>query len=260
MQETQVQSLGREDPLEEEMANHCSILAWRIPWTEEPGGLQFMGSQSRTWLSDWAQSGMIVREGALCLVGNTLTHTQLVGKPITAGLKSFFMKWFWEGKPFPTEPGLLNEVNHEAQAGSFLSSPQAFRFACNLHAPASFPFKRTGAGLVSAECCYKSGGREKGMLRSGAGGVGHGGDHWPAGRSPGVFPLQGVASALSAAGSQEGSPGALHSSCNKRFLRAELCQGPAWHWETKQNQTQPPTTCSHWLPSSPWQKFQHWAD
>ena len=40
-----VQSLGREDPLEEEMAAHSSILAWRIPWTEEPGGLQSMESQ-----------------------------------------------------------------------------------------------------------------------------------------------------------------------------------------------------------------------
>ena len=39
MQETQVQPLGLEDPLEKEMANHSSILAWRIPWTEEPGGL-----------------------------------------------------------------------------------------------------------------------------------------------------------------------------------------------------------------------------
>ena len=45
MQETQVQSLGREDPLEEDMATHSSILAWRIPWTEEPGGLQSMGSK-----------------------------------------------------------------------------------------------------------------------------------------------------------------------------------------------------------------------
>ena len=44
-QETQVQSLGREDPLEKEMAIHSSILAWEIPWTEEPGGLQSMGSQ-----------------------------------------------------------------------------------------------------------------------------------------------------------------------------------------------------------------------
>ena len=45
MQETQVQFLGWEDPLEKEMATHSSILAWRISWTEEPGGLQFTGSQ-----------------------------------------------------------------------------------------------------------------------------------------------------------------------------------------------------------------------
>ena len=41
--ETQVRSLGREDPLEKGMATHSSILAWRIPWTEEPGGLQTWG-------------------------------------------------------------------------------------------------------------------------------------------------------------------------------------------------------------------------
>ena len=45
MQETWVQSLGWEDPLEEDMATHSSILAWRTPWTEESGGLQSMGSQ-----------------------------------------------------------------------------------------------------------------------------------------------------------------------------------------------------------------------
>ena len=44
-QETQVQSLGQEDPVEEGMAIHSSIFAWRIPWTKEPGGLQSMGSQ-----------------------------------------------------------------------------------------------------------------------------------------------------------------------------------------------------------------------
>ena len=44
-QETWVQSLGWEDPLEEEMTTHSSILAWNIPWTKEPGGLQSMGSQ-----------------------------------------------------------------------------------------------------------------------------------------------------------------------------------------------------------------------
>ena len=44
MQETQVLSLGPEEPLEEGMASHSRILAWRIPWTEEPGGLQSVGS------------------------------------------------------------------------------------------------------------------------------------------------------------------------------------------------------------------------
>ena len=44
-QETQVRSLGWEDPLEKEMATHFSILAWKIPWTEEPGGLQSIESQ-----------------------------------------------------------------------------------------------------------------------------------------------------------------------------------------------------------------------
>ena len=45
MRKTRVQSLGQEDPLEEEMPTHSSILAYRIPWMEEPGGLQSMGSQ-----------------------------------------------------------------------------------------------------------------------------------------------------------------------------------------------------------------------
>ena len=45
MQETQVRSLGWEDPLDKEMAAHSSILAWKIPWTVEPGRLPFMGSQ-----------------------------------------------------------------------------------------------------------------------------------------------------------------------------------------------------------------------
>ena len=58
-QETQVWSLGQEDPLEEEMAAQSSILAWRIPWTEEPGRLQSRGSQSQRWLSNWAHTKKI---------------------------------------------------------------------------------------------------------------------------------------------------------------------------------------------------------
>ena len=53
MQDTRVQSLGQEDPLQKEMATFSNILAWKIPWTEEPGGLQSMGSQkSCTWLNN----------------------------------------------------------------------------------------------------------------------------------------------------------------------------------------------------------------
>ena len=60
MQETQVRSLGQEDPLEKEMATHSSTLAWKIPWTKEPGGLQSMGSQGRTRLSDFTFKLLII--------------------------------------------------------------------------------------------------------------------------------------------------------------------------------------------------------
>ena len=58
MQEMGVRSLGQEDPLEKEMATHSSILAWEIPWTEEPGGLQSMGSQRvrRDWATKQQQA------------------------------------------------------------------------------------------------------------------------------------------------------------------------------------------------------------
>ena len=59
----QFPSLGWEDPLEKEIANHSSILTWRIPWTEEPGGLQSMGLQ---------------RVGHDCKTKHTHTHTQLI--------------------------------------------------------------------------------------------------------------------------------------------------------------------------------------
>ena len=63
VQETWVQSLHQEDPLEEGMAAHSSILAWGIPWTEEPGGLQSMGSQKIRQLSMHAQS-VLVHKGS----------------------------------------------------------------------------------------------------------------------------------------------------------------------------------------------------
>ena len=60
LQELRVRSLGREDPLEEEMATHSSVLAWEIPWTEEPGGLLSMGSQesdTTEWLGTLTHIG-----------------------------------------------------------------------------------------------------------------------------------------------------------------------------------------------------------
>ena len=60
MQERQVQSLGREEPPEEGMATHSSILTWKVPWTDEPGGLQSVGLQSQTWLSMHIASKVII--------------------------------------------------------------------------------------------------------------------------------------------------------------------------------------------------------
>ena len=58
MRETWVRSLGREDPLEKEMATHSSTLVWKSPWTEEPGGLQAVGSQRQKHLSDSTKTVM----------------------------------------------------------------------------------------------------------------------------------------------------------------------------------------------------------
>ena len=64
MQETQVQFLGQEDPLEEEMATYSSIPALRIPWTEEPGGLESMGSRAAQLASIRQMSGQVSRGSA----------------------------------------------------------------------------------------------------------------------------------------------------------------------------------------------------
>ena len=81
MEETWVWSLGQEDPLEKETATHSSILAWKIPWTVEPDGLQSMGSQkSQTQLSDYTiiegQRGFLHLQ---CDYRNSLIFTELVG-------------------------------------------------------------------------------------------------------------------------------------------------------------------------------------
>ena len=62
MQETRVRSLGQEDTLEKESATHSSTPAWKIPWIEEPGGLQSMGLQSQTRLSDFTFTLLLGRQ------------------------------------------------------------------------------------------------------------------------------------------------------------------------------------------------------
>ena len=75
MRETRVRSLGREDPLKKEMAIHSSTLAWKMPWTEEPGRLQSMGSQR------------IVQDGATSLLAELLAM-KLLGIGVTFGNKA----------------------------------------------------------------------------------------------------------------------------------------------------------------------------
>ena len=86
MQETWVRSLGGEDPLKKRMATHSSILAWRILWTEEPGRLQSMGSQSWTWLSDthWKSAHRTVKKEP-CHPSDPLARPQPQPQPWVSG-------------------------------------------------------------------------------------------------------------------------------------------------------------------------------
>ena len=79
VQETWVQSLGREDPLEKDMATHFSILAWRIPWTEEPGGLQSMGLQR------------VEHKSAINTHTHTRTHTHIPYRFAFNCLRCYFL-------------------------------------------------------------------------------------------------------------------------------------------------------------------------
>ena len=102
-QETWIRSLGQEDPLKKGMATHSSIFAWEIPWTEEPGGLQSMGSQSQAWLSDEhfhfccclvTKLGPILCDPMDCSLPGSFVH----------GISQ--ARIHWNGLPFPS-PGDL---------------------------------------------------------------------------------------------------------------------------------------------------------
>ena len=84
MQEMQFLSLGREDPLEKEMATHSSILAWRIPWTEEPGGLRSMGSTEHASVSSQQGSRFMLR-----------SRRQKCGWKGWSGGRGISLSWAW---------------------------------------------------------------------------------------------------------------------------------------------------------------------
>jgi len=92
-QETRVWSLGQEDTLEESMANHCSILAWRIPWTEEPGGIQSTGLQTAGHWSNLACTTL--HRGILCISWIILNRLMVsIGPVCYLFTDSFSKQWF----------------------------------------------------------------------------------------------------------------------------------------------------------------------
>ena len=105
MQETRVQPLGWEDPLEKEMVTHSSILAWRIPWREMPGRLQSTGSQRVG--QDWATS----------LTYFVILRTEVCQAPLSMG---FSRQEYWSKWPCPPPGDLSNPVIKPA----FLMSPE----------------------------------------------------------------------------------------------------------------------------------------
>ena len=84
MQETQIRSLGQEDPLEEGMATHSSILAWRIPWTEEPGRLQSTGSQrvGHDWATVTYSLNLSVASPPHCAYVHSYLHPERFSPPL----------------------------------------------------------------------------------------------------------------------------------------------------------------------------------
>ena len=124
MQETQVQSLSWEDPLEKGIATHFSILAWRIPWTEEPGGLQSMGSQKL----DTTEQVTLTR-GLWWPVSQPTTHSDFSHTELEGSL------WL--------RPSYLREIPCAAPFSTSESSPKLDSCSHNLQ---EYP------GMVGSQC------------------------------------------------------------------------------------------------------------
>ena len=148
MWETWVQSLGWEDSLEKAMATHSNILAWRIPWMEEPGRLQSMGSQRVG--HDWATSLTCLGEGP----GQNRSEFQqtTAGTLVEAALTAIdpqvtktFLGLYWRPQDFPAtaQEQRLLLLGHHSRAGR---GGQCSR-KCREHNAASLPWGRPRTGL-----------------------------------------------------------------------------------------------------------------
>ena len=105
MWENCVRSLGQEDPLEKEMATHTSTIAWKIPWTEEPGRLQSMGSQSQTRLSDFTFTFTDLGSSSFSVIIFLPFHT------VHGVLKARILKWF--AIPFSSGPHFVRTPHND---------------------------------------------------------------------------------------------------------------------------------------------------
>ena len=118
MLEMQVWSLGREDPLEKDMATHSSILAWKIPWKEKPGGLVHGVAKSRTWLSNRAFFIFKSLPQLYLAWKWSLSPVQLFATPWTVAYQvppsmGFSRQEYWSGLPFPSPVfNISKEIKH----------------------------------------------------------------------------------------------------------------------------------------------------
>ena len=103
MQETRVRSLGWEDPLEKEMATHSSFLAWRILWTEQPGGLQSMGSQTvgHDWVTNTHFPRSVLDTFQPWGMGRGVSSYGVISFYLFILFMDFLCQEYWSGLPFP---------------------------------------------------------------------------------------------------------------------------------------------------------------
>ena len=124
MQEMWVQSLSQEDALEEGMATHCSILAWRIPWTEEPGRLESMGSQRAR--HDWSNIA--------CAQASTLCYSETIMKFAQGHVGKRWPSRYSNAICSETQPSFLTPVFFYLNIHDLLSSQQPEEdLICNSH-------------------------------------------------------------------------------------------------------------------------------